>query len=43
MIGIKISRSEWVESANAADRFTVRTSINTDLDVADASQLDFFY
>ena len=25
------------------DRFTVRTRINTDFDVADASQLDFFY
>ena len=25
------------------DRFTIRTRINTDLDVADANQLDFFY
>ena len=43
VIGTKISRSERVELANAAGRLTVRTRINTDFDVADASQLDFFY
>ena len=45
----KISRSEQVELVNADDRrlirkeFAVRTKINTESDVADASQLDFFY
>ena len=50
VIGTKISRSEQVESANVADqrsilrkKIAVRTRINTDLDLADASQLDFFY
>ena len=36
VIGMRISRSKWVELANMANRFTVRTRINTDLDVADA-------
>ena len=50
VIRTKISRSERVESANAADqrsihrkKIAVRTGINADLDVADASKLDFFY
>ena len=50
VIGMKISQSERVESANTADRrsihlkeFAVRTRINTDWDAADASQLNFFY
>ena len=45
--GVTMSNGDWnkaiavqqVESANAADRFTVRNRINTDLDIADASQL----
>ena len=48
VIQMKISRSERVESVNAADQRSIqeidaRTRINTDLDVADTSQFDFFY
>ena len=37
-----VSEQGWSEISSPVE-FTVRTGVNTDLDAADVSQLDFFY